>query len=100
MYQLILSQDAQADVEQATDYYKTVSYSTAEKFVDTLEILFKKLERTPHHFSFIDNNKNLRSISFIAFPYSIIFRIKQNTVYVFAVFNTEQNPDKLFKRIK
>ena len=53
MYQLILSQDAQADVEQATDYYKTVSYSTAEKFVDTLEILFKKLERTPHHFSFI-----------------------------------------------
>ncbi|MGV3530391.1 MAG: type II toxin-antitoxin system RelE/ParE family toxin [Flavisolibacter sp.] len=100
MYQLILSPEAQQDIEEATDYYITVSYATAEKFIDTLEELYKKLERSPQHFSFVDKQRKLRSISFTAFPYSVIFQIIQNTVYVFAVFNTEQDPDKLFKRIK
>jgi plasmid stabilization system protein ParE len=100
MYQLILSPEAQKDLEQATDYYKTISYLVTERFIKALESLYEKLKQSPQHYSFFDINKKLRSASLIRFPYSIIFHIQKDTVYVFAVFNTEQNPDKLFKRIK
>lgn len=99
MYQLIISPEAQEDVEQATDHYKTVSYPVTERFIKILENLYEKLKQNPQHYSFFDKNKKLRSASLIKFPYSIIFHIQKDTVYVFAVFNTEQDPDKLLKRI-
>jgi plasmid stabilization system protein ParE len=99
MYSLVISTEAQEDLEKALIYYKINSESAAEKFIDTLQILYTKLMQTPQYFSYLDINKNLRKGSLTDFPYTIIFEIQDSLVFIFAIHNTHQNPDIISKRI-
>ncbi len=99
IFRLILSTEAQKDVVAATDYYKLVSDVVAENFLEILESVYQKLKQSPRHYSFFNEKKTLRSAAFIKFPYSIIFKIQEDTVYIVAIYNTHQNPGNILKRI-
>lgn len=99
-FQLIISPQAQEDLEAAMAYYSVADSNAAIAFTKIFEELLVKLKQTPQHYSYFDKRKILRSVAFLKFPYSIIFEIKDDTVFVFAVFNTRQNPDTLYKRTR
>lgn len=99
MYSIVISTEAQEDLEKALIYYKINSESAAEKFIDTFEILHNKLMQAPQHFSFLDINNNLRKASLPNFPYTIIFEIQDSSVFIFTLHNTHQNPDIISKRL-
>lgn len=59
-YKLIIISAAQQDFEDALAYYLNINIDTSKKFIDTIKDLYKKLKQHPHHYSFIDLNKNIR----------------------------------------
>lgn len=100
MFQLVVSPAAQQDADEAIDYYQNLSSIKRNEFYDILQTLYQNLQTSPHHYSSFHLEKNLRSAAFIKYPYSIIFKVIGDKVYVIAVYNTHQNPDNLFKRIQ
>ncbi len=99
MFQLIISPDAQQEADEAIDYYQDLNYTKRNEFYQILQSLYQNLQTSPQHYSYFDLDKKLRSAAFIKFPYSIIFKIIEDKVYVVSVYNTHQNLSKLHKRI-
>ncbi len=90
---------AQNDAEEAIAYYRNINERLAINFLKTLENLYHKLQDQPYNYSFFDTVKQLRSISFLKFPYPIIFQIIDDSVYIYAIRNTHQNPQNILNRI-
>lgn len=97
-YNLIITPAAQQDIEDALSYYLNIRLSLGEHFIDTIEVLCEKLKEKPHHYSFFGNQKRIRAVSLTTFPYLIVFQIEADSVYIFGLHNTHQNPETILKR--
>lgn len=98
-YRLVVTPEAQQDVEEALAYYLKIRVFLAQNFIETVQEKYNNLENAPHHYSFFGNQKRLRSVSVQKFPYLIIFQIEGDTVYIFGLHNTHQNPETILKRL-
>lgn len=76
-YNLLLKQEAVADIQQAYEYY---------------EEHLERITKTPLHFPV--KRKPYHEIVVKIFPYVIIYEIENNTIIVYAIFNTWKNPKK------
>lgn len=85
--------EADQDILDAVDYYKTISNSTASNFEKQLSKAYDQLERNPF---FQIRYDDVRVLPIKKFPYIILFHIDeiQKHIYVISVFCTHQNPEK------
>jgi len=85
--------EANEDILEAVNYYKTISKSTALNFKQQLAKAYDQLERNPF---FQIRYDDVRVLPLKKFPYIILFhRDKiQKFMYVISVFCTHQNPEK------
>ncbi|MDQ0478104.1 type II toxin-antitoxin system RelE/ParE family toxin [Chryseobacterium gotjawalense] len=92
-YNLVILNRAQEEIDQAYEYYSEISYSVMKSFDEQLELAYQSLEINPF-FQF--RYKNLRAIPFKSFPYILFFTIdeEEKLVYIYSVFNTNQDPQK------
>ena len=93
-YKIIVSHIASKNIEDAVEYYiYKASKKVASCFLNDYIKTYKALQTNPFY-QFHDNN--YRSLPFDKFPYIAFFIVDEpsKTVFLNAVFNTSQDPDK------
>ena len=93
-YKIIVSPIASKNIEDAVEYYvKEASKKVALDFLADYKKTYKALQKNPFY-QFHDNN--YRFLPFDKFPYIAFFIVDEpsKTVFLNAVFNTWQDPEK------
>ena len=96
-YKIIVSPIAIKNIDNAVSYYANeVSKKVAINFLNDYKKTYKDLQKNPFY-PFHDSN--YRYLPFKKFPFIAFFLVDESTKTVFlnAVFNTYQNPDKIEK---
>jgi plasmid stabilization system protein ParE len=93
---LILTTEAQNDIENAVLWYKNVSEKVLQMFVDELDEYILFVKNYPLNFQNRYKNKKIAPLK--KFPYNIVYEIHENDIVIIAVFHTAQNPIKIRKR--
>ncbi len=94
-FELIISPTALSETDDAYVYYEESSVGLGDRFLKSLEDIYKKLSETPKFYGYISNAKDLRDVKLKNFPFVVIFQIVNDTVFVLRVFNTSRNPTSL-----
>lgn len=92
-YKIIVSPRTQKEVENAIDYYSSLSDDAPLNFVQAVKETFDSLSVNPF---FRIRYKNVRALKINKFPYSIYFVINKNEqiVRVLSCFHNKLNPNK------
>ena len=93
-YTLIIRDVAVEEVKDAYLYYERTSDGLGERFLSELRKRYSEISENPQFYSFIDSKKSIRDIKVRHFPFQVIYEIIENTVVVFSVFNSHQDPSK------
>jgi plasmid stabilization system protein ParE len=93
VYRLIIKEEAKQDINNAYLWYEEKLEGLGERFVNELDSYFKHIEKAPK--SYQVRYLNYRAAALKIFPYLIVYQIEENSVIVFAVFATKQNPKKM-----
>jgi mRNA-degrading endonuclease RelE of RelBE toxin-antitoxin system len=98
-YKIIISGDAENDTNDAYIYYEDIQTGLGDRFLSELVEFYQKIKSHPTYFSFVSENKTIRSVALKIFPYKIVYEIDDDKVYVFAVYHFHKNPGELNKRL-
>lgn len=88
-FDLQIDYRAHEDIEQALDYYKSISEKVAKKFYTRIEEAYDSLEKNPF---FQIRYSDYRCLPINGFPYMFHFSINENIVQIHALINTSRNP--------
>lgn len=91
-YKVVILPIAETEAEQAAIYYEDQKTNLGIDFLYELDKAREALSEHPQHYSFISDNKTLRSIALKQFPYQLIFRIEGHNVIVLSVHHEKQKP--------
>jgi hypothetical protein len=94
-YTLIIREEANEEMKNAFLYYEHAQPGLGERFLFELEKRFNEIQEHPQFYGFIDFLQKMRDAKVKHFPYQIIYEIIENSVVVFSVFNSYQDPSKL-----
>lgn len=93
-YKVITLPEAEAETEDAFNYYEDQKTGLGFDFLDELETCRKKLSTNPQFYSFVSFGKTVRSLSLKRFPYKVIFEISGDKVIVLSIFNRHRKSFK------
>ena len=99
-HQIILSPTAHDDEYDACKWYEKQLKGLGEEFLQELEIAYRKISLHPTYNGYIDGKKILRDYTLPRFPFSIIYRIVDETVQVITVHHFKKHPSKMYGRNK
>jgi toxin ParE1/3/4 len=90
-YKIIVSLNAQREIENAIDYYALHSHGAPAHFITAIKETFETLETNPF---FCVRYKNIRAIKIRKFPYSLYFIVNEErkTVRILSCFHNKRNP--------
>jgi toxin ParE1/3/4 len=90
---IVIEPRALADFQAAIDYYDEQQTGLGKKFSSVLEKNIRYLSKNPY-FKIV--YKDYRILPLSKFPYIIFYYVNEenNTVYITAIFNTYQDPEK------
>ena len=95
---LILSPEAERDVDQVYDWYESQRIGRGEDFMVRLEACFHSIVRSPEMYAEI--RKPFRRALIRKYPYAVIYEYRNPDVWILAVFHMSQEPAKLQARLK
>lgn len=90
---LTIDPAAQIEIEDAIDWYDSARVGLGKEFYTYLDGYFNTLLQGNVLFS-IKRKPAYRELALKRFPYVIIYEQTDTEIYVFSVFNTDQNPAK------
>ena len=93
VYSLKIWDDARVEIIKGYNWYESKKITLGEKFIYEVEEMLKYLEKYPEHYQIKHKNK-YREAVLKKFPYIILYEIIGNTVIVYAVFPSKNNPNK------
>jgi toxin ParE1/3/4 len=96
-YQIVLTEEAENDTADATLWYESQRSGLGEEFLLCIEAAKNTILRSPKAFHF--RHKKLKGILVNRFPYLMLYKIEEQTIFVIAVFHTSRNPRDWKKRI-
>jgi len=91
-YLLEIKEEANFDAIEAYEYYESKSIGLGERFLEQVDVFLDLIVQNPHLFPC--KKDPFREAYIIDFPYLIVYEIIENTVVVFAFFNTWKNPKR------
>jgi hypothetical protein len=91
-YILEVKQEANVEIIEAYLYYEEKRIGLGEDFLEHLDIYFDRITANPKHFP--KKRKPYREAFIKRFPFLIIYEVSKETVIVYSIFNTWQNPIK------
>lgn len=97
-FQLVLSDEAVLDIEDAFVWYQKIEPNLSEAFEKELYQSIAQITRNPNNFQI--KYKNVKVIYLKKFPYGIHYFINEKTILVIGVFHTSRSPKRWFLRIK
>ena len=83
---------ARIDIWEAYDWYELKKDGLGIEFLDELDSFFKIVQQNPFTFSFYD--WPVRQGSLIRFPYTVVYEVLNNTIVIYTIFMTRQDPSK------
>lgn len=98
-YKLIITEDAENDIEIANDYYELKQKGLGTKFVFSIRNCLKLIAKNPYAFAKI--YLEIRKVNTKKFPYSLYYTIEpENEITLFAVIHHSRNEEKWKNRIE
>ena len=91
-YNLVVTLKAKEEITKGYIYYETLENGLGEKFLEHLDTFFNRITTFPEQFP--QKRAPYREAFIKKFPFLIIFEIRNNSIVVYSVFNTWQNPEK------
>lgn len=98
-YKITLFRAATEDFTEAEDWYQTRSPQTATRFVTAYLRIARSVADNPQQFAVIYGEHVRRARFGNRFPYSLIFFVRDDTVYIASVFHDKRNPASWKKRV-
>lgn len=95
---IFYSEEAEEDVKLAFDFYSRESDFLGTYFLDSLKYAENVILKNPEGFQVRYFDK-IRAYPLKKFPFLILYVLKSDSVYVLAVFNTNQNPEHISVRL-
>jgi hypothetical protein len=94
-YTLIIREEALEEMREGFLYYEDVQSGLGERFLFELQKRYNEIQKHPQFYGFIDIGKKMRDVKVRNFPYQVVYEIMENSIVVFSVFNSSQDPSKL-----
>lgn len=93
-YKIHLERRALAEVDSALEHYSKINSKVLKNFNTDLQKAYTVLAKNPF---FQKRYKEFRVLPLKKYPFIIVFTVneKEKSVKVFAIFNTNQDPNKL-----
>lgn len=95
---LVLEPEAQADIEQAHDWYESKVHGLGLRFEEHLDIAFQWIVENVQLCRVV--GKDVRRYNLGVFPFSIYFQEVQGSLRVIAVLHGARNPQVMQRRLK
>jgi hypothetical protein len=89
-FQLLLSVDAINDIDQAVEYYNSLSDGLGFEFTDTIDRYFTKIQQLPSASAIRYDQVRVKPVAI--FPFTIHYTVTDSQVIILRVFNTYQKP--------
>lgn len=89
-YNIELSDEAEADLDDSYNYYNEISFSVADTFIKQIGLSFDFIKQNPEVSPVI--LRSLRKFVVVRFPFVIYYRLIEETIQVVAIFHTSRNP--------
>lgn len=94
-YALIIREEALEEMKDAYLYYEHAQTGLGERFLSELQKRYDGIQEHPQFYGFIDTRRKIRNVKIKHFPYQVVYEITENSVVVFSIFNSYQDPSKL-----
>lgn len=91
-FKLLLSSEAEYDIDQAVEYYDTVSYGLGLEFVNVIDKYFSQILQVPTSSAIQYDQVRVKPVK--VFPFTIHYIIEDTRIIVLRVFNTYQMPPR------
>ena len=89
-YQLRIRSAAEADIQDAYQYYEKCRKGLGQDFILCIEASLDKITKNPNHYPIV--HKNIHRILIRRFPFGLFFVVKENIVVVLAVMHGSRSP--------
>lgn len=86
------------ELDDAITYYDLQSYGLGEKFLDEVLRTIKLISKFPQIWS--KNTEHTRKAVMKKFPYSLIYSIHHNKIYIIAIAHHHREPEYWINRIE
>ena len=87
-----------ADLSEAIAWYEERSVGLGDRFRAAVDARFGDILKTPELFARAFDDVDFRFVRVRRFPYLVLYRIREDIVYVLGVFHSASDPDKWRRR--
>jgi plasmid stabilization system protein ParE len=94
---LVLSPETEQDIREAYDWYENRRFGLGEEFLSCVDACLQRICRMPELHAKV--HQDYRRVLVRRFPYAVFYEYASETVKVYSVFHTSQDPDKWRKRL-
>lgn len=91
-YKLVIRALATREVTEVYDWYEEKREGLGQQFLNELDAFFSVLLRNPNTYSYY--NKPVREGKIKRFPYTVVYEVVENSIVVYSVFMSRQDPEK------
>ncbi|WP_298542432.1 type II toxin-antitoxin system RelE/ParE family toxin [uncultured Aquimarina sp.] len=91
-YKLILKPRAELELEDALEWYNSKSKGLGFRFLNSVRSEISYIQKFPKHFQI--SKYSFRQAPIPRFPFIVVFGIENDTIIIYSIFNTHQNPTK------
>jgi plasmid stabilization system protein ParE len=95
--ELVIAPEAEQDIADAYGWYEDRRAGLGEEFLSCVDACIQAICRTPEMHALI--HQNYRRGLVRRFPYAVFYEYAADTVMVYCVFHTSQDPDKWRQRL-
>ena len=96
--QIIVRPEAEAEVQQAFDWYEEQSEGLGLEFLRAIEACLSGVTRNPFAYT-VAKGLNVRRALVRRFPYALFYLVDDDAIVVIAVFNIKRQPIDWTKRV-
>ncbi|MGO9483661.1 MAG: type II toxin-antitoxin system RelE/ParE family toxin [Rhodomicrobium sp.] len=94
---LVLTAAARKDIAEAQDWYRREGPALAASFREELDRQLTRVLHHPTQFPFA--RADVRRAKLRRFPYSLLFRVMSDGIYVIACFHSSRDPARWQRRV-
>ncbi len=96
--QILVRPEAEAEVQQAFDWYQEQSEGLGLEFLRAIEACLSGVTRNPFAYTVV-KVPNVRRTLVRRFPYALFYLVDDDAIVVIAVFNVKRQPIDWLRRI-
>ena len=98
MKQIVLSPCALCDAEEAKEWYERCDTGLGSEFLRSLEECLARVASDPERFRVF--KPPFRKTLMRRFPYQVVFELRDEEIWVLAIFHSSRDPKRLQTRIR